>query len=158
MPRKPANAPATPAEPPRTGRTPKKTASPKRPGWSMVFLATLRKTGNVSTACEKAKVGRSTAYDYRAAHADFRRAWEEALEVGIDAIEEALRETAQLAPVGTPGAVTAAIFLLKCRRPEIYNPPERREHSGIVGVAEIDLTDEQAAQMIRLANQRLAPE
>lgn len=169
MPRRPPTTPPPSATPPKRGRpqapaptpatattrTPKKTSAPKRGAWCSVFLTALRRTGNISTACEKAKITRSTAYAYRAAHPDFAQDWDEVLEVGIDAIEEALRETAQLAPLGVAGSVTAAIFLLKCRRPEQYNPPERREHSGVVGVADIDLTDDQAAAMVRLASRTL---
>lgn len=104
------------------------------------FLKELARRGNVSAAARKAKVGRRTAYEWYEADAEFAAAWDEALEVAIDALEgEAWRraQTGVLKPVYQRGELvgkvreysdTLMVTLLKAHRPEKYR--ERFEHTG----------------------------
>ncbi|MBV8966808.1 MAG: hypothetical protein JO191_11605 [Mycobacteriaceae bacterium] len=80
--------------------------------WQDKFLADLAEHGNISRACRKAGIGRSTAYDERARSEEFERLWEEAEEAGTDAIEQRVRDEAAR-PDGDP---RLAIFWLKSRR------------------------------------------
>lgn len=102
--------------------------------WEDGFIAALEKTGNISAAARKAKISRNTVYElYRdPAAADFKQAWDDALEVATDALElEARRRAATgvLEPVYYQGkragqvrrySDTLLIFLLKAHRPEKF--------------------------------------
>lgn len=99
------------------------------PNWPELFLEGLRKCGTVRAACEAAGVNRSTAYRRRMADPEFAREWDDALEDGIDALEEEARRRAVegvLRPVYHGGKEVGAvreysdillIFLLKGARP-----------------------------------------
>lgn len=76
----------TPRPSPRRRRTP--------PDWRPGFLAALEATGSVSAALSAAGVGRSTAYDARAADPAFAAAWAEALERAGDLLEAEARRRA----------------------------------------------------------------
>jgi len=115
----------------RTVRTPKK---------SKLFLNGLRKTGVISYACEMAKIGRTAAYAWRADDAEFAKAWNEALDEALDALELEARRRAhdglikkkfhEGAAIIDPAtgeqyyereySDTLMIFLLKGGRPEKY--------------------------------------
>src|SRR5262245_36628076 len=69
----------------RTVRTPKK---------SRLFLEGLRQTGVISYACKMAGIGQSTAYQWRADDDLFAKAWNEALEEALDALELEARRRA----------------------------------------------------------------
>jgi hypothetical protein len=59
------------------------------------FVKTLRMTGgNVSRACAAINIGRSTAYEWRDQDAEFAAAWDEAVEAGLDDLEEEARRRA----------------------------------------------------------------
>ncbi len=58
------------------------------------FLASLRKTPNVSLACVNAGISRNAAYDWRRVDEKFATAWEEALSVAIGYLEEEARRRA----------------------------------------------------------------
>jgi hypothetical protein len=102
------------------------------------FLAALAETANVSRACLVARLPRRTAYDARAADPAFAAAWDAAVELGTDALEdEAVRRAHEgtVKPVFYKGAEcggireysdTLLIFMLKARRPERY-----RERSAL---------------------------
>lgn len=108
----------------RTIRTPKKRA---------LFLDSLRETGgNVSKACELARVSRVAVYEWREADSLFATDWDAVVEAGTDDLEEEARRRA-LSGVDEPvfyqgeecGAIrkysdTLLIFLLKGRKPEKY--------------------------------------
>lgn len=94
------------------------------------FLAALRSNGTVFSACQAAGIGRTAAYEWRAADESFRAAWDEALEDATDQLEhEAVRRA-------TDGSDTLLIFLLKANRPEKYRDNTNvtmkatHEHSG----------------------------
>lgn len=60
--------------------------------WHDAFLAALRQRPVVQFACDAVGIERSTAYRRRDADKDFAKAWDDALEAGIDAAEaEAFR-------------------------------------------------------------------
>ena len=117
----------------RTDRTAKK---------RQAFLAALAETGNILKSSEIARVARRTAYDWKAADPEFADAWERALDIGADALEdEAVRRAVDGVeePVFYQGKAcgvvrkysdTLLIFLLKGRRPEKY----RDRSSPVTGV------------------------
>lgn len=108
--------------------------------WRGVFLGALIETANVTTAAERADVGRATVYDHRKRDPDFAKAWDEAKEIGADALEdEAVRRAKEgtLKPVFQGGELvghvreysdTLLIFLLKGAKPAKYR--ERFELTG----------------------------
>lgn len=123
-------------------------ASQKRPdNWQELFVAALAKSPNVSAACKRAKVSRSWAYAQRDLDADFAAAWDEALEMGLDAAEGELYRRAVkgvLEPVFYQGEIvghirrpsdTLLMFLLKSHRPETYRDTVRSEVTGANGGA-----------------------
>lgn len=106
------------------------------------FLDALAQTANVSAACKAAKVPRRTAYDWKDADPEFRKAWDAALELGTDALEdEAVRRAHEgtLKPVYQGGkkvgtireySDTLLIFMLKGRRPDRFKDRMAAEHTG----------------------------
>ena len=119
----------------RTRRTPKKEAD---------FLEALCTGASVQAACEAAKIGRRTVYDWRAADDDFALAWDQAIEAGTDLLEDEAKRRA-FEGVEEPvfhggqqcGTVrkysdTLLIFLLKARRPEKFRERQDVKHSGAV--------------------------
>lgn len=55
--------------------------------WRKAFLASLSKNGNVTDACEVARIDRSTAYKSRANDEKFAALWDETVEVAVDRLE-----------------------------------------------------------------------
>jgi len=106
------------------------------------FLAILAEGGSVKLAAEKAKIGRRTAYEWKAADPEFAAAWEEAVEAGTDALEDEAKRRAYNGvdePVFYQGeqcglvrkySDTLLIFLLKARRPEKYRERTTTEVTG----------------------------
>ena len=109
--------------------------------WHATFLDALESSGNVTAAARRAGVDRGTAYRSRAAAAEFRAAWDEALEVALDALEAEARRRALEGwdePVFHAGEICGHIrkydaallmFLMKAYRPE-FRDHARVEHSG----------------------------
>lgn len=97
--------------------------------WMKVFLATLRNSGNVRAACDKAGISRIAAYAARDRDSIFRDAWDEAKQDAIDILEAVAWSRAQTQ------SDTLLIFLLKHNRPETYLVPKQVEHSGPGGGA-----------------------
>lgn len=56
--------------------------------WKPIFLEALRNLPVVRHACETAGIGRTTAYEAREINEAFAKAWDEALEEGIDRAEQ----------------------------------------------------------------------
>lgn len=118
------------------------TTTPKKGVWKPLFLEGLRAHANVSRAAKDAGVNRRTVYREREASESFVEAWDDALEEGLDYLEEEARRRAfegTLKPVYQQGDLvghvqqysdTLMIFLLKGRRPEVYGDKVRQEHSG----------------------------
>jgi hypothetical protein len=57
--------------------------------WKPAFIAALRHMPVVRHACEAASIHRATAYKARETDEDFAKAWDEAMEEGIDRAEQA---------------------------------------------------------------------
>lgn len=123
-------------------RTPNRT--PKKGDWKPRFIQELARRGNVSLAAAKAKIGRQYAYQARGADAAFKAAWDEAVEISTELMEEEARRRAvegTLRPVFQGGKLvgkvkeysdTLLIFLLKARKPDKYRDRQSVEHSGSV--------------------------
>jgi hypothetical protein len=124
--------------------------------WHATFLDALSSSGNVTAAARRAGVDRGTAYRARAAAAEFRAAWEEALEVATDALEAEARRRALEGwdePVFFGGQEcgrirkydsTLLMFLLKAHRPEKFRENSAVQHSGDLTIR-IEYVDDPAA-------------
>ena len=108
--------------------TPKKRATRQKRtrNWKPAFLTALAAWPDVSKACEAAGISRRTAYRERQADEDFALAWHDAINVSLDQVEAALIERA------LKSDTTAAIFLLKSHRRDVYGDNLKLEHSGRV--------------------------
>jgi hypothetical protein len=141
--------------------------------WQPAFLRWLRTKGNVTAACDKAKIDRTWVYEVREQDADFAAAWDEALEEATERLEMEARRRAHdgvLEPVFHAGVKVGAIrkysdtlliFLLKAHAPAKYRDNSRIEHTGKdggpietktnVSVEIARLTTEQIEQLIAIA-------
>ena len=108
------------------------------------FLDALADIGSVKAAAEATQIHRNTWYEHRRDCPDFAARWEEALTLGVDALED---EATRRAIVGTEEPVyqggkqvgtirkfsdTLLIFMLKARRPEKFKDRAAVEHSAPV--------------------------
>lgn len=82
--------------------------------WRPIFLRELERTSNVSKSARKAGVARGSTYRARDENPDFALAWDDALEVGIDAVEETAIRRAKA------GSDALIQFILKTRRRATY--------------------------------------
>lgn len=131
------------------------------------FLAALARGVSVGGAASEAGLSRSTAYDWRAADADFAARWDAALEEGTDALEDEARRRALLGvetPVHYGGKAVGEIrkfsdallmFLLRARRPETYRERATTEPTGRGGGPDETVHDglsdiERAQEILRL--------
>jgi AcrR family transcriptional regulator len=124
---------------PKKGRKPPVVPTPEK---QAEFLSLLREGRTVEGAARNVGIHRSTLYRLRDRDEDFKRAWDEAWEAGIEALEDELRRRGFEGvekPVFHGGVVvgsvrefdtTAAIFILKARKPEVYRDNARIEHTG----------------------------
>ena len=115
------------------------------------FFDTLSETANVKAAALAAGYPRSSVYEWRDKDQAFRKSWEAAWHVGVDALEEeALRRGVEgvLEPVWHKGEVVGharkysdvlLMFMLKGRRPETFRDNASVQHSGHAG-APLDFT------------------
>ena len=125
--------------------TPKKRATRQKRtrNWKPAFLAALAAWPDVSKACEAAGISRRTAYRERQRDEDFALAWHDAINVSLDQVEAALIERA------LKSDTTAAIFLLKSHRRDVYGDNLKLEHSGRIGHDLEGLDDEQLDKVIQ---------
>lgn len=119
-----------------------RTTTPKKGVWKPLFLEHLRETANVSRSANFAGVNRRTVYTERGNSETFREAWDDAVEEGMDFLEEEARRRAYegtLKPVYQRGdkvgeirefSDTLMIFLLKGRRPDVYGDRVKQEVTG----------------------------
>lgn len=110
--------------------------------WKTIFLRSLARSGVVTTACRKAKIGRTTVYKTRDEDAEFAEAWDTALEEATDVMEEEAHRRAVvgvLKPVYQGGkkvgsirefSDTLLIFRLKAALPEKYRERHEIDHKG----------------------------
>ena len=121
----------------RTKVTPKKRSE---------FLAELCVSGNVTKAAAVTAVSRQEWYRERDANADFAKAWEEAVEIGVEALEDEARRRAYDGveePVFHKGEEVARVrkysdvllmFLIKAHKPEKYRERVDQNITGDVVV------------------------
>lgn len=110
--------------------------------WQAKFLKELARKGNVTVACDKAKIDRTWAYEVRNQDPEFAQAWDVALEEATERLEaEARRRAADgvLEPIYYQGkrvgsvrkySDTLLIFLLKAHAPDKYRERSSIEHEG----------------------------
>jgi len=137
--------------------------------WKPAFLAALREVPVVSRACAAVGIERSTAYRAADADDDFRAAWDDAMEEGVDRAEqEAFRRAVegtdkgvwhQGTLVGSERVYSDALLslFLKGRRKKVY--ADRTELTGADGGPVQQIVDESAkaarvAQLLAMAQQR----
>jgi hypothetical protein len=87
--------------------------------WRLRFLDALRVHGIVSRAAIEVGVERSTIYFERQRDPIFAQEWAEALDRGVDMLEDVAKKRAY------EGSDTLLIFLLKAHRPERYRETTR---------------------------------
>jgi hypothetical protein len=80
------------------------------------FLSAIAEGMSADKAAALVGVARRTVYDWRLADEAFRAAWDEAVDLSTDLLEQKLFEMAR------EGDVTALIFMLRSRKAAIYNP------------------------------------
>src|SRR5437867_2986123 len=92
------------------------------------FLRMLRKYGTIEAACDKARVGRSTAYRWRDADADFKERWEAALDGFKGWTQQEMVEAASGEGrwAGKGPALQPLVALHRATHPE--NAIQRHEH------------------------------
>jgi hypothetical protein len=82
--------------------------------WRLLFLDGLRMHGMVTQAAIGAGIHRNTAYFERQRDPEFAKEWQEALDRGVDMLEDIAKQRA------FAGSDTLLIFLLKSHRPQKY--------------------------------------
>lgn len=92
--------------------------------WRLKFLDGLRMHGIVTRAAKDAGIHRDTAYFERQQDPTFATEWKEALDRGVDMLEDVAKMRAY------DGSDTLLIFLLKAHRPEKYRERYDINHSG----------------------------
>ncbi len=97
-----------------------------------VFFARLAEFANVSKACVAANLSRDHVYDVRRANKEFARRWDEAFDIGYDAMEEEAQRRAYegvdkpiykngfLVDVVKETSDSLMMFLLKGRRRRVF--------------------------------------
>lgn len=93
------------------------------------FNALISTGGHLGKACQLAQISRQRVLVWRQTDSVFAAAYDEAVEFGTENLEESLYQR------GMAQDTTAAIFLLKSRRPEKYRENIRVE-------SEVNLSDE----------------
>lgn len=109
------------------------------------FLKALCEFGNVTLAAKAAGLNRQNLYKYRVEDSEFAKAWAEAAEIGVAALEDEARRRAFEGwdePVWHQGkksgvvrkySDTLLIFLLKGGMPEKYRENQRVDHTSSDG-------------------------
>lgn len=93
--------------------------------WTFIFLDALRKMPIISHACDEAGITPSKAYKQRKKNQKFAQEWDEALEKGIDHLEQAAWQAAQ------DGDRQLLMFLLKALRPAKYRENRRTRSDNV---------------------------
>lgn len=101
-------------------------------------LVALRQGKSIAAACRSALINRQTYYNWVNGDEAFARDVHDAKEEGTDALEDRLMVRAK------KDDTTAAIFLLKARRPEVYRDNIKHEHSGTISFADLHSLASQA--------------
>lgn len=124
--------------------------TPERKAAFCAALAT--SGGNVARACEAVDIARMTAYTWRDEDEEFAAAWDQAKQIGLDALEdEATRRAFEGwdEPIVYQGVVTDTmkrysdtllVFLLKGGKPDKYRERSSTELTGANG-GPVQITD-----------------
>ena len=111
--------------------------------WRGPFLDALRSHGVISEAAKVAGVSRWTVYNERKIDTGFRDAWDEALALGVEALEDAAKKRA------FAGSDTLLIFLLKAHKPERYRETVRTVTLNMTPADLQDLSDDELDNLER---------
>lgn len=109
--------------------------------WKKAFLTALENCGTIRTAANAAGVHYTTVYREKKDDPDFAAAWDNAIEVAADTLEDEARKRA------FAGSDVLLIFLLKGMRPEKF-----RESRSTIPPAELNKMIETELQ--RIAKQK----
>jgi hypothetical protein len=101
----------------------------KRGDWRWRFLEMLAKSSCVSTACVAAGISRDIAYNHRGRFPNFRRKWDDALEVATEVLEVEARSRA-LDRTDNHSAMLLQ-FLLKAHKPAKYREPKTADAKAV---------------------------
>lgn len=119
-------------------------STPEKEPWMDGFIDELRTGKSVTASALVAGISRNCVYVHRDKNPHFRKAWDDAIEQGSDALEDELLRRAKdgtLRPVYQQGVQcgevreysdTLGIFLMKARRPEKYRDNVDVKHSGSI--------------------------
>jgi hypothetical protein len=142
---------------PRSGVPSRPVEGKKVPAIVEPFLAELAHGASVTAAAEYAGVSRAMVFRWRRDDLEFARRWDEAVQMGVDRLEdEAYRRAVHgvARPVYQGGARvgevreysdTLLLAILRGKRPEIYARPETQTSLNV----EFRLTREQALERLR---------
>lgn len=92
--------------------------TPSKHDWRWVFLKVLAQSCCVSEACVAAGISRVTAYKHRERFPKFRKKWDEAIEISVEALEVFARRRAF--NLNDPSSHILTMFLLKAHKPHKY--------------------------------------
>lgn len=119
-----------------------------------IFLSVLAASCNVTKAAKISKLNRQDLYKWRAADELFAQRWEEARELGVEALEDEMHRRAVdgVLKINKNGAYreysdTLAIFLAKAHKPDRYSERVRNEISG-PGGEPLNMEDAQIAMKL----------
>ena len=127
--------------------------------WKPRFLAALAETANVTEAANQAGISRPQVYHVRSREPKFAAAWDDAIEIAVDALEQEMRRRAmvgvkepiyfkdQLIDHVYKPSDTLAIFLAKAHRPEKFR---ERHHVELDAKVEIDETQAASELLAKL--------
>jgi hypothetical protein len=93
----------------------------------VAFLAELARGQSVAAAAAAIGLTRQAMYKARGTDAVFAAAWDDAVEIGTDVLEDVAVKRAK------DGSDTLLIFMLKARRPEKFKERSHQELSGSGG-------------------------
>lgn len=114
------------------------------------FLERLAATGNVTDCAAALRLARPTLYRHRKEDSEFAQAWNEAIELAVEVLEDEAKRRAVDGveePVYYKGEVcgtvrkysdTLLIVLLKAHKPEKYREFVDHRHSGNVTLQHLD--------------------
>jgi hypothetical protein len=132
------------------------------------FLKELAATANVSASASAAGMSPSSAYRLRRLDAAFAEAWQDALDIGLDALEDAVMKRAidgvekthfhAGKPVGTSKSYSDALamFLLKAHRPQVYGEAKDLKKDAAASAAP-DPVAELEARLAAIERRQEAP-
>lgn len=119
-----------------------------RRDWKSKWLEAYQAHGTAKAASEVVRVNESRPYEARKKDPEFAKAWDELECETTKLLEETLYERA------LAGDTTAAIFMLKARRPAVYRESLNVKHGGKVSV-EVEDSVNEAIDGLLAENDRL---